>query len=269
MVSIVVFIMGRTGSGKSTTARFLAEIAQDLGWSIKTLNDYPILREMYETDTGSRYRFRPADHNGFEVLDLSVYGLAIQKLARQLRSYHPENDQTLITVEFTSNNYLDALRLFDETLLRGAHFVFLNADLPTCMERISRRIFHRTTADDYHVIENVLLRHYPSPYMPLRIGKEKAKFIPNMASIDELKNEVQSLAPALLERSKYKPEPNPVLEFAKWFSGIRSAFVLLNPPLLSRKKTIVPLKPTRVYAENNEELSDVKVAREPTSSARS
>jgi adenylate kinase family enzyme len=209
MVSIVIFIMGRTGSGKSTTARFLAEVAQDLGWSIKTFNDYPILREMYETDTG--YRFRRADYDGFEVLDLSVYGLAIQKLAQQLQSYHPENDRTLITVEFTSNNYRDALRLFDETLLRGARFVFLNADLLTCLKRISERVFHRSTADDYHVIEKVLLGHYPNPYMPLHVGKAKAKFIPNMASIDDLRNKVRFLAPALLERPECKPEPISVL----------------------------------------------------------
>lgn len=201
-----VFILGRTGSGKSTTARFLAEVAQNRGWSIKTLNDYPILRKMYETDT--EHRFRPADHGGFEVLDLTVYDLAIQRLAQQLQSYHPENDRTLITIEFTSDNYRDTLRLFDESLLRGAHFVFLNADLPTCLERTCQRVFCQTTEDDYYVKDTVLLRHYPCPYMPLCIGERKAQYIENMGSLDDLYNNIQILIPTLLEQSDRIESPS-------------------------------------------------------------
>lgn len=200
---MIVFILGRTGSGKSTTARFLIEIAQNMGWSVKAFNDYPFLRKMYETDT--LQRFRPTDHDGFEVLDLSVYETAIQLLAQQVQVSYSVNNRTLFTVEFTSNNYCSSLQFFDKALLSNAHFLCLNADLLTCMERISKRVLRRTTEDDYHVIENVLLSHYPSPYMPLRIGKEKAKFIHNMASIGDLKFSINSIILDLFEHEGQSP----------------------------------------------------------------
>ena len=175
---MLVFILGRTGSGKSTTARFLGETARRSGLFVQSFNDYFFLREMFENDT--EQRFRATEHDGFEVLDRSVFQIAICSLAQQVQSYYPTDDQTLITVEFTSNNYRDDLQCFDSKLLQNAHFLFLNADLGICLERTCQRVFSQTTEDDYYVKDTVLLRHYPCPYMPLCIGGRKAQYIENM-----------------------------------------------------------------------------------------
>ncbi|MGH2493334.1 MAG: AAA family ATPase [Ktedonobacteraceae bacterium] len=195
---MIVFILGRTGSGKSTTARFLGEVARHLGWSVQSFNDYFFLRNMYLADTAQR--FRSTENDGFEVLDLSVYETAIKLLARQVRSYYYENKQTFITVEFTSNNYRDTLQFFGNELLQDARILFLNADLYTCLERTRKRIFHRTTADDYYVKDTVLLRHYPCPYMPLCIGERKSRYIENMGSLDNLYCTLQVLVSTMLEQ---------------------------------------------------------------------
>src|SRR5216683_5161181 len=188
---MIVFILGRTGSGKSTVARYLGEAAQCSGWFVQSFNDYSFLREMFETDTA--HRFRATEHNGFEVLDRSVFQIAICSLAQQVQSYHLTDNQTLTTVEFTSNNYRDSLQLFDSKLLQDAHFLFLNVDLSACLERTCKRVFYQTTKDDYYVKDIVLLRHYPCPYMPLCIGGRKSRYIENMGSLDDLHHKLQAL----------------------------------------------------------------------------
>ncbi len=192
-----VFILGRTGSGKSTAACFLREWAKQEGWSCQSFNDYFFLREMFENDT--MRRFRPTEHDGFEVLDSSVFQIAIRALAQQVQSFHPATSRTLITIEFTSNNYRDALQLFDASLLQDARFLFLAADLKTCLERTSRRVLNAVTEDDYHVIDTVLLRHYPSPYMPVYFGKERTRLIQNMGSLNELRYTINETVLPLFE----------------------------------------------------------------------
>ncbi len=195
---MIVFILGRTGSGKSTVARYLGEAAQCSGWFVQSFNDYSFLREMFETDTA--HRFRATEHNGFEVLDRSVFQIAICSLAQQVQSYHLTDNQTLTTVEFTSNNYRESLQLFDSKLLQDAHFLFLNVDLSACLERTCKRVFYQTTEDDYYVKDIVLLRHYPCPYMPLCIGGRKSRYIENMGSLDDLHHKLQALVPTLLQQ---------------------------------------------------------------------
>lgn len=198
-MAVILFILGRTGSGKSTTARFLAEAAQWYGWSVKAFNDYPFLRQMYETDT--LQRFLPTDHDGFEVLDLTVYETAIRSLAQQVQSYRPKSDRTLITIEFTSNNYQESLQLFDDALLQDAYFFFVAADLKTCLERSNRRAFYHATEDDYYVIDNVLLSHYPCPYIPPYIHRGKVSFVHNMGSLDDLRCRIDTFVSNLLEHN--------------------------------------------------------------------
>jgi uridine kinase len=195
-----VFILGRTGSGKSTVAHFLRELAGQNGWSYESFNDYFFLREMFERD--SEQRFRATEHDGFEVLDRSVFPMAIRSLAQQVQSYCPAIDRTLITIEFTSNNYRDSLQLFDASLLQNAYFLFLTVDLKTCLERTNKRALKSVTEDDYYVIDKVLLRHYPSPYMLVEISKERMQLLHNMGSLDELKYSINGVLLSLLKRDE-------------------------------------------------------------------
>ncbi|GAC1518476.1 MAG: hypothetical protein NVS3B14_20820 [Ktedonobacteraceae bacterium] len=195
---IFLFMWGRTGSGKSTSARILREMVERKGWSCQSFNDYLFLREMYKTDNANR--FHATEHDGFEVLDLSVYVTAIRSLAQQIQSYQPAHERTLVTIEFTCNNYRDVLCFFDEALLHKAYFFFITADLKTCLDRVTTRTLHPTTQDDYFVPDSVLLQHYPSPYMPPYISKEKARLIPNMGTLDELRWHLQAEISGILGR---------------------------------------------------------------------
>ncbi|SRR5579871_2788001 len=193
-----VFVLGRTGSGKSTTVRLLANEAQALGWELVAFNDYPFLFEMYSRNDGKR--FRTTEHGGFEVLEpsLPVYEEAFRRLKRAIEEvevHQTSYSRTIITIEFTSNNYFQALQLFGDDFLRDAHFLFLLADLPTCLDRVVKRALHPESPDDYFVPESVLLKHYPHPYMLLPgVAHRRYTLIPNLGNVDALREYVRSVA---------------------------------------------------------------------------
>src|SRR5690242_12896669 len=194
-----VFVLGRTGSGKSSSVRFLTEEAQRYGWLVKSFNDYPILRHMFLEDQARGLgRFRPAEHNSFEVLDMNVYKKAFHRLKWAIQLFRPATEKTLVTVEFTSNHYPQTLQIFGEEFLRDSRFLFISADLKACLDRTCFRMLHPQHKDDYYVIDKVLLTHYPTPYMPLYIGRERVTFIHNMDSLGELETNVKNLVPFLL-----------------------------------------------------------------------
>ena len=196
-----VFVLGRTGSGKSTTVRFLTEEAQHYGWSVKSFNDYPILRSMFEVDQDKGLgRFRPTEQNGFEVLDFSVYKKAFHRLEWDIQLFRPASEKTLITIEFTSNHYPQALQSFSDEFLRSSIYFFIGADLKTCLDRVSSRALHAHTNDDYYVIDTILLAHYSSPYIPLYVSGKRVTFIHNMDAIEELETKIKDLVPTLLEQ---------------------------------------------------------------------
>ena len=187
-----VFFFGRTGSGKSTSVRFLTEESERTGWTVYSFNDYPILRRKFLNDKEHR-QFRPTSHTGFEVLDFSVYEESLRELSDELLQFCPTGDKTLIIVEFSSNNYRDTLKLFDPWLLQDAHFIFLAADLGTCLNRVWQRTLHPETADEYYVDDIVLLTHYPNPYMPASIDGNRVTLIHNMGSKEELRERIHTL----------------------------------------------------------------------------
>jgi adenylate kinase family enzyme len=192
-----VFVMGRTGSGKSTTIRYLADEVQRYGWTVSHFDDYPILREMFLADTEKR-QFEETEHNGFEVTDPTVFDKALEKLEQKIRKYKHENARTLVSIEFSRNNYCRALGLFSEDFLSDAHFLFVSTDLLTCMERTCIRGIQSQTKDDFFVKETVLLHHFACPYMPPSISSGRVTFLHNMDTLETLKQRVKDLAPGLL-----------------------------------------------------------------------
>ncbi len=78
-----VFVLGRPGSGKSTAAHYLTELAQRRNFSPLFLQDYDILYKMFIE--GSE-KFRPTDCGGFDVLDYSVLDSVLRQLERSVQA---------------------------------------------------------------------------------------------------------------------------------------------------------------------------------------
>jgi thymidylate kinase len=195
-MAIIVFVLGRSGSGKSTSVRYLVDGVKRRGWSVACFNDYHSLRKMYAQDA-KHERFRPSKHDGFVVTDASVFNEALHLLEQEVRDHLSLHKETLVTIEFTSNDYEKALQLFSKDFLQNVYYLFLASDLLTCINRIIKRFEFATSEDDYFVSDEVLFKHFPQAYMPFRIGEKEAKIIWNLSSKDELQEEIEAFVQSL------------------------------------------------------------------------
>src|ERR1051326_7235533 len=156
-MSLKVFILGRPGSGKTTAARYVSRLAIVCGLTAIHLNDYDILKQMFLADT-EHLIFRPTENNGFDVRDFSTLEIALQKLNEEIEKRSATYD--IITVEFARDDYQQALRKFDTNILRSACFLYLDADIETCLRRVHERVTHASSADDHPSISDELFKVY-------------------------------------------------------------------------------------------------------------
>ncbi|GCF08270.1 hypothetical protein [Dictyobacter arantiisoli] len=164
-MAMTLFLLGRPGSGKSTAAHYLHLLSQQQGWSTIHINDYPFLRSQFEADT-QQIKFKPTGYGGFDVLDFSVLDTALHAIEYEARIYsaHPRK---LVLLEFARDDYIQALQQFQCSFLRNAYFLFLNADLDTCVRRVHNRAYHPTTRNDHFISEAMLRSYYQQEYDPL------------------------------------------------------------------------------------------------------
>src|SRR5689334_14022794 len=108
---VPVFMLGRPGSGKSTAAHHLTEVAWDQGLSARRMGDYAILYRMFKSDTNQR--FRPTyPYDGFDVIDSRVLDEALEVLRQQVNERVArvgKDDPQLLIVEFSRASYRHAL----------------------------------------------------------------------------------------------------------------------------------------------------------------
>src|SRR5579864_4911695 len=111
-MAVKLFVLGLPGSGKSSIARYISTYARDRQWSTTHINDYAILYRMFQEDTGGK-QFKPAGHGGFDVLDLTVFDTALQRLERQISPYFSSaKSDEIILIEFARNDYQKAFHQF-------------------------------------------------------------------------------------------------------------------------------------------------------------
>lgn len=159
-MAVKLFVLGLPGSGKSAMARYIAMYAGDQHWLTTRFNDYVILQEMFHNDTEGK-QFKSADHDGFDVLDLTVFDSALKKLEQEVNRYFfSAKSDELILIEFARNDYEKALHLFSQAFLEDTYFLYLDAEIDTCKQRIHDRIANPTCDDDYYVSEYIFDAYY-------------------------------------------------------------------------------------------------------------
>jgi deoxyadenosine/deoxycytidine kinase len=159
----IVFVLGLPGSGKSTAARYIEMLARDYGWTAYLLQDYRILYEMFLADReGVRFSSTLYDgFDGFDVHDLSAFDDALKELVHQLQ----EKERTSKTnemniIEFARDDYCKALELFASIPMTKAFFLFIDAEVETCKQRIEARVTNPQTPDDHYVSEYIFEAYY-------------------------------------------------------------------------------------------------------------
>ena len=150
---IIVFLLGRPGSGKSSVASLIEMFAGDRGWLTPYTNDYEHLQKMFllekaECNPFERRNFQltgPEECKGFDVINFSVLSKVLEKMRREIEEVESESsgeDNILFLIEFARDSYHDALQLFDSNFLQDAHLLYLDVDLESCIERNHRRSDH-------------------------------------------------------------------------------------------------------------------------------
>lgn len=185
--SKVLFALGRPGCGKSTAARHIQaclETQKPEKWSVTRIKDYEILYEMFEQDRNikdtSRRRFCEAivegyGVRGFDVLDFIVLDEALEKTAQKISSCLKEasspSQKSLTIVEFARDNYKDVFEklatYLDRTLgpnkgrdlLQQSFYLFVEAPLRDCIQRIHERV-KLPIKEDNHLVSDSILRSY-------------------------------------------------------------------------------------------------------------
>ncbi len=148
-----LFVLGCSGSGKSTAARYLARLVGSSGCSVARITDYGYLYEKFKAHTGDE-KFASACYDGFEVYDLTVYDTALKWLEGEVIQRSKKNE--MVIIEFARADYREALKLFNDGFLQNAYFLYLTSRPDACIDRIHERVVNRTTLDDHFVPDNIV-----------------------------------------------------------------------------------------------------------------
>ncbi len=206
---VKLFILGRPGSGKSTASYCITGLAWRKGWFVIRISDYKILWEMYQADADHKQFIPTQEYKGFDVLDLSVLDMTLKELERQAQ-IHPsfEAEKGLVIIEFARDDYEKALKQFSPNFLQDAYFLFIEADVETCIQRIYERATRPLTIDDSFVSDYVLRNYYHKDsreYIASQLEADHKiskliEIIDNMGSRQDFSEQVQRFAAVMLER---------------------------------------------------------------------
>ena len=169
-MALILFLLGRPGCGKSTAMAHIRELAHYRQLSITRLKDYEKLYRMFQAEearaeNGPR-RFRGTAHGGFDILDFTVMDEVLVELRQEIETALATQENGLIIVEFARDEYRKPLQQFPRSILQQAYFLFVEANLETCMQRIHKRIKNPIRTDNHFVSDDILRRYYDKNYIP-------------------------------------------------------------------------------------------------------
>lgn len=218
-MSVKVFILGRPGSGKSYAARYFELDARIKGGSSYRINDYRYLRQKFLLDK-EYIRFEPIENNGFNVRDPAVLDEALLEVIKEAKASYAAQVYDLALIEFARPHYGKELRKFGHTFLQDALFLFIDADLNTCFERIENRTAHPRFPDDDIFVSRQTLQHFYSEnykdYMPdgliddFGLQNWQVKCIDNVGSLEEFEAQLSEFIQVFQEKIGQSPETDPI-----------------------------------------------------------
>lgn len=177
---VKVFVLGRSGSGKTTAINYIKQLTLDNGYKAFLVKDYPILYKMFQKDD-NHIQFRPADHGGFEVVDFAAFDNAliqVEKLAQEYVQEYASSShyEGVVIIEFARRDYQKVLKKFTSAFLQDSYFLFVEAPVETCIERISQRIISPSTPDHHYVPEKKMREYFDKDNMEYMAYKFKGEY---------------------------------------------------------------------------------------------
>ncbi len=158
-MGVKVFVLGRPGSGKSTAARHMIELASRRSYQSLFVQDYDILYKMFLNDRKHEL-FRPTDRGGFDVIDYSVLDNALRQMEEEVEDSLALKRTDMVCIEFARSDYQVALNIFSPAFLRDAYIFFIDSDLEYCIQRVRERVTDPPLPDHHFVSEYVMRTYY-------------------------------------------------------------------------------------------------------------
>jgi hypothetical protein len=161
MSTVYVFVLGRAGCGKSAATRYMtAHLPQE--WEIERITDYKLLHDKFRNGDS---RFRATRLDGFDVIEFSVLDEVLDEVQAQARALEQRSStkNTLVTIEFARDDYKQSLQQFNNEFLKKSQFLFIDAELETCIERVHQRINQKPARfDNLNASDDLLNNHFVS-----------------------------------------------------------------------------------------------------------
>jgi predicted ABC-type ATPase len=219
-MSVKVFVLGRSGSGKSTVTNRIAELANNRNYLAWQMNDYHLLYKMFQEDKKGE-NFQPAAYGGFNVTNFGVFDKALEELERDVSRETSKGVKEIVTIEFARDSYHEAFSKFSTDFVRDAYFFFIETGVETCIERIRKRVIHPLTSDHHYVPDEIMRNYFNKDnwsYMAhefkkqYKINKEIALYH-NVGSIEKLYAQVDRFTETIFanEFSDTRPESESIL----------------------------------------------------------
>lgn len=159
-----LFVVGRSGGGKSTAIKHITEKVEKK-IPVFHADDYPILFDMYwqEYEISDNERSEPKRENklfipsvpekprlGFNIVNIMhspVWNIALQKLEQETQQQIQNNEamgkDEFIILEFARRNYQEAFHQFTPEFLKNSHFLLVEAPISVSIDRIHKRAEER------------------------------------------------------------------------------------------------------------------------------
>ena len=181
---LVITVIGKPGSGKSTLIELLAEKFQSYGARpFQVYNDRDILVQMAQSNTMA-HLIRPRDAVNFEILDERAYDVAIDKLIATVSK--PRGNRVSL-IEFSRNDYVRTFRQFDALWAhKKSLVVYVKTPFEMCSERNVRRALfenaHSVPSEEmesYFRVDDIeqLVRRYPKRVRVVNNDLEKGDLL--------------------------------------------------------------------------------------------
>src|SRR5258708_39792009 len=147
---LLLFLIGRPGSGKSTFARYLTRAI--ISTNVLCLNDYELLVAQSKKLSPSQIRWEP---NGqFEVLDRTIFDGLFDQLVKPIDTHRGKRP---IIIEFSRSSYVKTFGRLSTLGNTPFCIVYLDTPLETCIQRNAiRASFYPINTTPVSVIRNYL-----------------------------------------------------------------------------------------------------------------
>ena len=259
-MALKLFLLGRPGSGKTTAFHIIEKMAPKVGKKATRFREYTILRGMLQQE-GYKDKFRPTAHGGFDILDLSVFYESAKRLENEIQTYLDQPARShrneFVVIELARGDYSEAMNCFSPGFLKDAYFLFIDADLDTCIKRIQYRVAHPKKTDGHYISGTIMRSYYAKdnlPYMDFGFKRDhriqtRVITIENTGSLQDLATSTRRAVKIILALASsdtgevatriFDNSPNPLLLFMFiLIAPFLFPLLLLSNPLLDAAENI-------------------------------